>query len=539
MAVALPVRALAMSRIAGVAGVDAVLVASLLGLAGAVRWPYLLLSPQFPSVGATILRALDVADGRALHLVDQAPYLGAPFVYLLAAVYKVFGSSVEATLLLPWALGTLTVVPTYLLGRQLGGRVAGLAAGALLATSGAHTVITSHVPQSHSLTPLLSTTVLWLLARAVGAPPRRSAPGSSLLLAGFVAGLSLQSHPTVAPLLVGAAAVVAARRPAWLRSRRTYLALAFVIVGYSTLMIHHLQSRFEVVADVQGKQARYLDADDDAGEDAGRGVYVNNLGQLLLSVARLSSGAIDARESAADYLSDPRVLAYPIIAAAGLTLVPTGAGLLLPAIVPSILLPPLLSGKYQPILDGRYLMPLLPVLFVAIGLALDSVLARVGGVAADPRRAAALRGTIAAAGASVAVLAVLLVAHPLSVLASFYEESQEDGFSNALYLRTLDQIRAERSGNGAVVLDARLSEVKSAGGGSAGASFGWVLAASRIPTETWRDGDDPSRLSGRLAILHRATVERLGDSLAIRALDARRPSGRDRQSYRAYRVAAP
>ena len=35
----------------------------------------------------------------------------------------------------------------------------------------------------------------------------------------------------------------------------------------------------------------------------------------------------------------------------------------------AIFVPPAFSGKYRPILDGRYLMPLVPVLFVAIGLA--------------------------------------------------------------------------------------------------------------------------------------------------------------------------
>ena len=146
---------------------DVLVVGALVGPAGAVRWPYLLLSPQFPSVGDAILAALDMAEGRAFYLHDSAPYLGAPFIWLLALVYKVFGPSLEVTLLVPWAIGALTVVPTYLLGRELAGRMAGLFAASLLATAGAHVVVTSHVVLSHSLTPLCSTFTLWLLARAI------------------------------------------------------------------------------------------------------------------------------------------------------------------------------------------------------------------------------------------------------------------------------------------------------------------------------------------------------------------------------------
>ena len=51
--------------------------------------------------------------------------------------------------------------------RELAGRMVGLFAAALLATAGAHVVVTSHVVLSHSLTPLCSTFTLWLLARAV------------------------------------------------------------------------------------------------------------------------------------------------------------------------------------------------------------------------------------------------------------------------------------------------------------------------------------------------------------------------------------
>src|SRR5947207_7866056 len=107
-------RAIVVPRVSGLAAtmlVDVLLVGTLLALAGAVRWPNLLLSPQFPSVGDTIMMALDVAEGRAFYLHDAAPYLGAPFIWLLALVYRVFGPSIEATQLVAWSIGSLTIVP--------------------------------------------------------------------------------------------------------------------------------------------------------------------------------------------------------------------------------------------------------------------------------------------------------------------------------------------------------------------------------------------------------------------------------------------
>ena len=295
---------------------DTLLVTGLVGFALAVRWPNLLLSPQFPTVGPGVLRALDLADARALPLSDQAPYIGPLFIYLLAAVYKLAGPSISATMAVPWLIGGLTIAPTHLLGREVGGRFAGLIAAALMATAGAHVVISSHVPWSHSLTPLLGTVALWLLARAV---TRRD--GRSLALAGLASGLSLQTHPTVAPLLVAAGAAVVLGRPGWWRTRWPYLALALAVLGYGPLAVHHVQSRLAVVADIEGKQARYLDPEADPGENAEHGVYARNLEGLALSLLRLASGDIGDRDSAQDYLRDPRLLAYPAIALVGLAAV--------------------------------------------------------------------------------------------------------------------------------------------------------------------------------------------------------------------------
>lgn len=504
----------------GCPGLDVLLISCLLTVALAVRWPYLLLLPQFPPVGDPILTAVEVAAGQAAPLADSAPYLGALFIYLLAGVFKLVGPSIQAALALPWLLGAATTIPVYLLGKEIGGRRVGLLAGALLATSGAHTVITSHVPWVHSLTPLLASITLWLLARAA------RGDGRSLALGGLGAGLSLQSHPTVAPLLLGAAAAVLLRRPAWLRSRWLALALLGVLLGYSTLLAYHLQTRFAVVADIQSKQARYLDVEASDAQPAGPAIYVRNLQLLALSLTRLTSGALAERDAVSDYLKDPWVVGYPLAAAAGLALAARrGSPLLLLAAIPAVLLPPLLNAKYKPVLDGRYLMPLVPVLFVGIALALDGALA------------AARRIGRQAAPVAVGLAAALIVAHPLALLADYYETSRSEGHDNTPYLQTLAELAAARSSGLPVLLDPRLKEVKTIGGADAGMSFAWLLALDGIPAQTW-DGDDDDLQAGQLVVLQRQTAAELADEIDLATPDGRRPSKHDRRNYRAYYVLA-
>jgi len=499
--------------------------------------------------------ALDIADGKGFYLREVSPYIGAPFIWLLALVYKVFGPSLEATMLVPWTIGTLTLVPTYLLGRELGGRVVGTLAALLLATSAAQTVISSHVPISHSLTPLLTTTVLWLVARALNTLPRPLGEGLGegwgrlLALAGLLTGLALQTHPTAAPLLAGAALGALIVRPAWLRTRWPAIALALVLVGYSSLLVYHLTSHFEVLSDIQDKQARYLDAEDDSGTDTRGEAYPVNLGRLLLSSARLVSGTIEEREGPADFLTDPWVLAPAGLALAGLVVAARQrAWWLLGAVLLAVVLPPAFNGKYRPVLDGRFLMPLVPILFVAIGLAVASMLrglitsaARVGeprtGTAPTLTASRAFRRLVPSGGlVALGIAVTLLVAGPLFQLRGFYESSIEDGSSNSLYLQTLHLVEAARRDDEAVLLDPRLSEVKTGGGGKASTSLSWLLAVSRVPSQPLGDGASTAELDGRLAILQRDTADRLDDVLTLQPLDGKRLSGREKPSYRAYRI---
>ena len=178
-------------------------------------------------------------------------------------------------------------------------------------------------------------------------------------------------------------------------------------------------------------------------------------------------------------------------------------------------------------------MPDLPVIFVDIAIAVGAL----AGLLV--RGAPALR---VAGGAAIVAGAVALTLHPLVQLERFYEDSQEDGFSNALYLRTLDQVQAARNAQEPVLLDPRLAEVKSTGGGKASSSFAFLFALNEIPSEPLDTSIRPGRpaksveLAGRLAILHRSTADSLDDTMRLEPLDGKRLSGKDSPNYRAYRI---
>jgi hypothetical protein len=366
--------------------------------------------------------------------------------------------------------------------------------------------------------------------------------GRLLALAGFLGGLTLQTHPTAAPLLVGAGAGALLMRPRWLRTRWPAIPLAAAVLGYSTLLIYHVTSGFEIIRDIQDKQGRYLDAGHDVDTGPRSALYPTNLGALLLSSARLMSGTLDEREGPADFLDDPWVLAPAGLALVGLALgVRQRAWWLVGTVLLAVLLPPAFNGKYRPILDGRFLMPLLPVLFVALGLAVAGV-ARAGSatlLAASGLAPRSRRLALASVLGAVVVGSTALMVHPLIQLDKYYASSIEDGFSNTLYLQTLHQLQAARQGDETILMDPQLMQVKSLGGGKAWTSFVWLLAVSRLPAESLDDVSAPAGLVGRLAILQRDTADQLDNTLTLEPLDGKRPTGRDRPSYRAYRIIGP
>jgi hypothetical protein len=209
------------------------------------------------------------------------------------------------------------------------------------------------------------------------------------------------------------------------------------------------------------------------------------------------------------------------------------------AVIVGTLLPPAFSGKYRPILDGRFLMPLVPGLFVSIALAADGVARVVMGATHRRSESDQIWLRLARWGACGVLVAgtALFAVHATNLLDQFYKNSLEDGFSNSSYLAALMQLQAARRGDEVVLLDPLLFDVKTPGGGKALSTFSWLLAVSRIPAETLADGADVDALDGHLAILHRATAAALADVVTLEALDGKRTvGGKSGPSFRAYRI---
>ena len=148
---------------------EALLVIALFGAAMIARWPYLLRLPHFTDEIGEIRWALGIFNGDHLPLTAQVQYFGPLHHYILAACFWIFGPSITLPRIVIATFGGLTVVLTYLFGRELGGWKVGALAAALLATLPQHIVVNSHVAWQNSTTPFYSTLAAYALLRALRA----------------------------------------------------------------------------------------------------------------------------------------------------------------------------------------------------------------------------------------------------------------------------------------------------------------------------------------------------------------------------------
>ena len=218
--------------------VEVAVVVGLVLLAAAIRWPQLHILPPYTDETEESLRAWAIAQGEIRPLTNVDAYIGALWSYVVAGAFKLFGRSAETPRLLSLVAGSLTVGVTYLLGRRLHGPVVGSVAALLLAANAVHVLVNSHVSWSNCVTPLFTTTAFWLLARALERPDRPL----RLALAGLAWGLAFQTHPSVATMLVGAAAYAIWRDRRLPLRPGAWLAVVLLAVGYANVLVYNLAS---------------------------------------------------------------------------------------------------------------------------------------------------------------------------------------------------------------------------------------------------------------------------------------------------------
>jgi 4-amino-4-deoxy-L-arabinose transferase-like glycosyltransferase len=339
---------------------DVLMMAALLVVAELVRLPYLWAIPRFTDESNEALRALMIAQGRWLPLTNVDPYIGPLWNYVLAGVFLVTGPSLYVPRAVVALFGILTLVPTYLLGRGIGGPGVGVLAAAFLALSPAHVVVNSHVGWSNCITPLLTTLALWLTHRAV----TRAGP-SGLAWAGIAWGLALQTHPVGFLFLPGVALYVVLARPRWLRSAWPWAATGLALAACSPLLIANLDSGFGGLRAGLQVQEQYA-----AGEPLSLVSYGRRLVEMVWLLSDSMSGVLSEFAALRGPWVEPLGLAFLTATALGLGYTTRrGDRLLVVAMVAYLALLPIVNARFGPVVPkARYVAPVLPLCFIGMSV---------------------------------------------------------------------------------------------------------------------------------------------------------------------------
>src|SRR5687768_14426239 len=161
-----------------------VVLAAVLGIAGAARWPNLWLIPTFTDETIEVKLAYDIARGQIAPLTNVDPYIGSLWNWVLAVGFWTFGLNPWLPRLFAFVGGVATVGAAWWMGREIGGRAGGLVAALFMAGCSTHVLVNSHVAWSHATTPLWATLGFACLLRALRPgltprPPLRRGEGES------------------------------------------------------------------------------------------------------------------------------------------------------------------------------------------------------------------------------------------------------------------------------------------------------------------------------------------------------------------------
>jgi hypothetical protein len=591
---------------------ECALVAALVAGAALIRRVDLWSIPIFTDEGDEIGLALRIVRDGARPLTNDDPYLGPLFNYLLAGLFWVAGPGPWLPRALVLALGACTIVPTYLLARELGlgvgatrGRaiLAGSLAAGLLAVNAGHVVVNSHVAWGNCLTPLLTTTACWLLARAARPDTRLSTRsgvrqdarpvdglaraaddpsgagrtngivrgvtagvtagvatgvtdgawaaggGVALVLACVTFGLALQTHPSVAALLPGAAVFVAWRPRRWLSRPWPYVGAGLVLAVQAPTLLYVAREGLAGWVDaILEKQEMY-----DGAESLGLSALLERLGPATHALGASLGGLLNDRDTPLPPAWHPAVVLALVLAALALIWLARRRQPL-PALVAlsGLLVLPLVNGKYAPLVSNtRYLAPLVAVLIASIAAWSACALADAraplgaGGAAGG---AAGVRRQLRRLGRLAPLAAALVLASGSAIsLVSFYVDAHRDGRTNDHLLAALTALEAAYRPGDVVIVDRAMYRDWTLTEGRLQRVFDSWLELRGIPHRVV-EVEDEGRLRtdlierGGLAILSRRTAPAVTrvyqlDEIAGDA-DPRAPAGTGYSIVRLHRAGA-
>jgi 4-amino-4-deoxy-L-arabinose transferase-like glycosyltransferase len=457
---------------------EALALAGLWIVAVGIRLPQLWTAPAVGDDAGLLAQAL-VRSQAGVWSGSVTSSVGAVHELLLAAVLAIFGPSPYLPRLVTAIQAAVTVPLVYVLTRELCRplgrrrieesflmpRLAGLIAAGLLTTSAAHIVVTSHVARPESFTPLLVIALLYAVERALN-----TRNGRWLLAAGALLGLALQTSTLVLAILPGLALAGWWRGRTLMSSHWSVLALLAFTATFGGTLAGWLQGGAS--PDLGGVRISGVSAwlsGERAPGPTGE-MYLDSVGTALVAVWRMLAGQLTSRPPAEDALADPLAWPFVLLAVLGALVLALRGRPLLPLVAVSCLVVlPYVAPEVDPLLSGRYLMPVAIVGMVAIGVAIGALAPIVTGRGSLPRLALGM------------VLGGLVLA-PLGGLRGYYDSTSAERQTSDGLLLVPNAVFAERRYDEIVLLDERLARQRLGAGGNSLEALQYLLAASGVPT---------------------------------------------------------
>jgi len=443
----------------------------------AIRLPHLMLVPLFTDETVEVLHSLKIMQGTFPLLTNADPYYGSLFNYLIAGVFSVFGPGAEHARLMVTTLGAATVSLTYFFAKAMEDRLVGLVTALLMLTSGA-LIVNGHVAWENDTTPFFATATLLLFALAL-----KRGSGKLLMPAGFLYGLTLQTHPGQIVLAAGLvlyflyaglfskASGSGRNLLSWLKSPWLYLTLAAALLGYANVIAQNfLQPDSSWTA---AQRHVYALVSHPTLES-----YLTDVPNFGLMALRMASSTFDNRAETVDYLLMPANLLYLVLLLAGIGYA-IKRGKLLPVIVlfTTALILPYFNKLYGYPGAARYVGYLFPLLYLLLAAPLVDAVRAVPSPRLPGFRPGDMPGLV------LWLILILVVVSPALSVAAYYRSADRAGLTNNRVLAVHRAAQQEfTSGTvSEVLIDSRMAQFPLGGGGNVQRVLDYLYTLEKTP----------------------------------------------------------